>query len=90
MRTEAFDVARGTTGWPVGVDGRGLRNALVEDYVGGVEVEEVKRRFEENVRRGGDPGYAVVWAGTGVGEMKEVRPAKVRVASRYPLKHWGG
>jgi nitronate monooxygenase len=29
VRTMAFDEARGTLGWPAGVDGRGLKNGIV-------------------------------------------------------------
>jgi nitronate monooxygenase len=79
VRSVAFDESRGTTGWPAGVDGRGLRNALVADFEAGVGVEEIKRRFEENAKKGGDPGYAIVWSGTGISEMNEIKPAKVRV-----------
>jgi nitronate monooxygenase len=69
VRTRAFDVARGTLGWPTDVDGRALRNNTVEDYEKGCDVEELKRRV-------GEPDRILVWAGTGVALMSEIKPAK--------------
>lgn len=85
VRTEAFDHARNTLGWPRGVDGRGLRNRLVKDYEDGVDISTLRARFAENVKSG-DPDYAVVWAGTGVGEMNEIKGAQVR---RHAFASWG-
>ena len=76
-RSEAFDHARNTLGWPRGVDGRGLRNQLVKDYEEGLDITTLQARFTENVKSG-DPDYAVIWAGTGVGEMHEIKGAQVR------------
>ncbi|KIP05489.1 hypothetical protein PHLGIDRAFT_149997 [Phlebiopsis gigantea 11061_1 CR5-6] len=75
VRTEAFDHARGTLGWPDGVDGRGLRNALVADYEAGLDAAALRARFAAHASSG-DPDYAVVWAGTGVGEMHEIKGAQ--------------
>jgi len=74
-RTMAFDIARGTLGWPKGVDGRGLYNATVEDMDNGVSLEEVKTKFAAGVAKG-DASRMLVWAGTGVGLMSEIKPAK--------------
>ncbi|KAF8998597.1 hypothetical protein BDQ17DRAFT_1391729 [Cyathus striatus] len=60
VRTMAFDYARNTLGWPHGIDGRGLRNATVDEY-------EAKTT---------DTNRIVVWAGTGVGMMKDIKLAK--------------
>ncbi|GJE91097.1 nitronate monooxygenase [Phanerochaete sordida] len=76
VRTTAFDEARATLGWPAGVDGRGLRNALVADFAAGADVAALRARFADNARAGGDPAYAVIWAGTGVGEMREIKGAQ--------------
>ena len=77
MRSTAFDQARDVLGWPAGVDGRGLRNQLVQDLEGGTDLATVRARFAEGVKRGGDPEYSVIWAGTGVGEMREIKGAQV-------------
>ncbi|KAF7973637.1 hypothetical protein HWV62_14708 [Athelia sp. TMB] len=74
-RTMSFDTARGTLGWPRGVDGRALYNATIEDFDKGVGIEEVKAKFLAGVAQG-DPDRMLVWAGTGVGLMSEIKPAK--------------
>ncbi|KZP26653.1 2-nitropropane dioxygenase [Athelia psychrophila] len=74
-RTMAFDRARGTLGWPKGVDGRGLYNDTVKDVDSGVDMVEVQAKFSKGVAEG-DPNRMLVWAGTGVGLMSEIKPAK--------------
>ncbi|KAH9940052.1 2-nitropropane dioxygenase [Epithele typhae] len=71
VRTLTLDYARGTYGWPAGIDGRGLRTAIVDDIESGVEHAEVQAKF-----KAGDEGYTVTWSGTGVGLMDEIKPAK--------------
>lgn len=75
IRTMAFDHARGTTGWPPGIDGRALRNSTVEDFEKGVDIETLRSRYVEGVRKG-DTDRIVVWAGAGVGLMNKIQPAK--------------
>jgi nitronate monooxygenase len=76
VRTLAFDRARGTLGWPNGVDGRALFNDTVKDDDNGVSIDEVKKNFAEGVAKG-DANRMLVWAGTGVSLMTEVKDAKV-------------
>ncbi|OCH91017.1 2-nitropropane dioxygenase [Obba rivulosa] len=78
VRTMAFDQARGTLGWPNGVDGRAIRNETVADVEAGVDMQEVKKKFQEAVN-GGDPTRMLVWAGEGVHLMREIKGAKVLV-----------
>jgi nitronate monooxygenase len=73
VKTVAFDGARGTTSWPAGVDGRGIRNTTVEEWEAG-EREGVVERYKQAAGEG-DVGRIVSWAGTGVGLMKEVKEA---------------
>jgi len=73
-RTMAFDRVRGTLSWPKGVDGRALYNATVKDLDNGVDISEVKAKFSKGVTEG-DPDRILVWAGTGVGLMSEIKPA---------------
>ncbi|TRM65220.1 hypothetical protein BD626DRAFT_488101 [Schizophyllum amplum] len=75
MRTMAFDHARGTLGWPAGVDGRGLRNDTVADFENGDDHEEIRRKYRSAVEQN-DTSRTIVWAGTGVGLMETVKPAK--------------
>jgi nitronate monooxygenase len=76
VRTIAFDRARGTLGWPSAVDGRALFNDTVKDYDNCVSIDEVKNKFADGVVSG-DARRMLVWAGTGVGLMTEVKDAKV-------------
>ncbi|KAJ8522730.1 hypothetical protein ONZ45_g696 [Pleurotus djamor] len=75
VRTLAFDVARGTLGWPAGVDGRGLRNLTVEDFENGRPADEIKSLFKQ-AQQEGNRERMLVWAGTGVGDMDSIKPAK--------------
>ncbi|KIJ62004.1 hypothetical protein HYDPIDRAFT_176760 [Hydnomerulius pinastri MD-312] len=75
VRTMAFDRARGTLGWPTGVDGRGLYNSTVKDLDSGVDIETVKAKFDDGVRNG-NPDRMLVWAGTGIGLISEIKEAK--------------
>lgn len=87
LRTFAFDDARGTLGWPKGTDGRGLRNRTVEEYEGDLErevregkegEEGAKRRMEryKQAAKENDTKRIVIWAGTGVGAMDAITPAR--------------
>ncbi|KAI0047262.1 2-nitropropane dioxygenase [Auriscalpium vulgare] len=75
VRSRAFDALRGTLGWPAGVDGRALAMPAAEAYDGGAPLEDARRVLEDGVRTG-DPRAQIVWAGTGVGEVTELQPAK--------------
>ncbi|KAH8920064.1 inosine monophosphate dehydrogenase [Atractiella rhizophila] len=70
-----FDIARGTMGWPEGIDGRGLKNKMIDEW-DDVGEEEVKRRLEKGNRED-DSAWKVIWAGTGVGNMDRILPAAV-------------
>jgi nitronate monooxygenase len=85
IRTYAFDDARGTIGWPTGVDGRGIYNDTVREYedefTNSSEVaqnqEAIKRRRDryDQAVKDGDPSRIVTWSGTGVGNMNEIKDA---------------
>ncbi|KAF7370785.1 CBM1 domain-containing protein [Mycena sanguinolenta] len=64
VRSMAWDSARGTLGWPAGVDGRGLRNSTVEDFENGLAIEALQSKFQEAVKNQ-DIDRLIVWAGTG-------------------------
>ncbi|KAH9946521.1 2-nitropropane dioxygenase [Amylocystis lapponica] len=74
-RTLSFDRARGTLGWPEGVDGRALRNRTSEDANAGVNMLDVRAKFLEAVQND-DPARMLVWAGEGVSLMTEIKGAK--------------
>ncbi|KAJ4473769.1 NPD-domain-containing protein [Lentinula aciculospora] len=77
-RTLAFDHARGTIDWPEGIDGRGLRNDTVSDFEQDVSLALIQSKFIEGTRMQ-DRKRFLVWAGTGVGLMDHIMPAKEAV-----------
>ncbi|KAL1644152.1 hypothetical protein SLS58_004432 [Diplodia intermedia] len=94
VRSKAFDEARaGGNVWPA----LGLVNRTYADFVAGGEVAEIRRLHGEE-QKGGRAGdgevedmRVTVWAGTGVGLVKEVLPAgriveEVREGARKVLK----
>ncbi|KAI0349638.1 NPD-domain-containing protein [Trametes cingulata] len=87
VRSLAFDLARGTNHWPEGIDGRGVRNKIVEDIDAGVEQQTVQERFRRAAEVG-DPNYLLVWSGQGITLIDEIQPAKVRCCGhRGMLEH---
>jgi len=50
----------------------------VDEFEGGESLDVIRRKFEEGIRED-DPGRMLVWAGTGVGLMKEIKSAKTIV-----------
>lgn len=77
VRSKVFDELRGPNIWPVLYDGRGLATESYADHVNGVEIEKI-RELHAEAAKGEDAGFgkrATVWAGTGVGLVKEVKPA---------------
>jgi len=79
VRSFGFDLLRGTTGWPKGVDGRGLAISSIDPLEGmeqdvtpsGVDLQALRERMQDRKEQ-------IVWAGTGVGAIKEMRAAAVR------------
>jgi hypothetical protein len=50
--------------------------ATVDDYEKGEDLALVKQKYAEGVKRG-DTNRILVWAGSGVGLMNQVKPARV-------------
>ena len=96
-RSKLFDQLRGPNIWPEGYDGRSLIMRSYKDYVQGVSLEEIQRLHNEAVK-GEDKGYATggngraaIWAGAGVGIVKEIEAAadivdKVRTEAKEVLR----
>ena len=56
LRTMAFDEARNTLGWPKGVDGRGLINDTVNDYMSNKGGDgDARRAVYKEAEKSGDP-----------------------------------
>jgi len=87
IRTEAFDLARGTLGWGKGVDGRGLRNKTTdEEGLDEVGTKEGRARYDA-AAKASDLSRIVTWSGTSVGLVKDKSPAEevVRRVEREAL-----
>ncbi|KAH6986792.1 FMN-dependent 2-nitropropane dioxygenase [Ilyonectria destructans] len=60
--------------WPKAYDGRAIISKSYEDHVSGVAIEENIKRLSE-AQASGDMSRNLIWAGTGVGLVKETLPA---------------
>ncbi|KAB2572763.1 Nitronate monooxygenase [Lasiodiplodia theobromae] len=99
VRSKAFDEARpGGNCWPEIYDGRGIENRTYADFLKGVEGDELRRLHAESQKNGKVAGFGeeelrvTVWAGTGVGLVKDILPAgkiveDVREGARKVLKN---
>ncbi|KAL5438824.1 hypothetical protein PMIN06_010146 [Paraphaeosphaeria minitans] len=80
-RSKLFDQLRGPNVWPEAYDGRSLVVQSYQDHVDGVGLEEIQRLHSEAVLQDhkgyatGGKGRAAIWAGTGVGIVREVEGA---------------
>lgn len=74
-RTMAFDEARGTLGWPAGVDGRGVVNETLRAYEAQEGTPEQRRERYSAAEKLGNEARIVTWAGSGVGLMNVIKPA---------------
>jgi nitronate monooxygenase len=78
-RSTLCDKLKETRGWPEQYDGRAVVNQGHEDEEAGMSDEENVRLYKEEMKRGheawGPYGRMVTYAGTGVGLIKEVKPA---------------
>lgn len=77
-RSNAYDQAFQTDFWPSHVDGRAIStNDLMKDYKAGLPLEERINRYKEANEAGKD-SHLVMWAGVGVAQTNDIRPAAVR------------
>lgn len=79
VRTKVWDQCRGTTGWAETHNGRGIINRTYTDALAGMDVEENKKMYEEDLKRGdegwGEKARLCTYAGSAVGLVKEVKGA---------------
>lgn len=81
VRTSVYDTLRGTP-WPEKFNGRAIKNKSWHDAekTGGEVTEELKKKFDEAMKTGdeawGVEGRATTYAGSGVGLVREVKPAQ--------------
>ncbi|USP74956.1 inosine monophosphate dehydrogenase [Curvularia clavata] len=81
-RSKLFDQLRGPNIWPELYDGRSLVVQSHKDFLNGMSLEEIQKLHNEEAA-GEDKGYntglqgrAAIWAGAGVGLVKEVQSAR--------------
>lgn len=78
-RGKLYDTLRGTTDWPDRYGGRGVLNESYHDAAKGMSLEENKRLYEDAMKTGdegwGEEARLTTYAGTGVGLVKEAKPA---------------
>jgi nitronate monooxygenase len=79
VRATVFDLLNGESRWPAGYDGRAIAGASYQDLRAGVSITEIRKRHADMLNEshkgfGGDK-RAAVWAGSGVGLVKEVKSA---------------
>lgn len=99
VRTKVYDNLRGTTGWADTYNGRGIINKSYTDAVAGLNEDENKKLYNEEVSKG-DAGWGVkgrltTYAGTGVGLVTDVMSAaeimnEVREGTRHVLERLNG
>jgi nitronate monooxygenase len=98
-RSTLCDRLKETKGWPVHYDGRAAINRGHEDEEGGMSDVENVRLYREELERGdsawGASGRMVTYAGTGVGLIRDVKPAaaiveEVRAQAREVLGRVAG
>lgn len=81
VRAKIFDETKGPNIWPALFDGRSIVTDTYTDHMDGVDIEEIRKLYAE-AAKGVDGGFgpknrrATVWAGTGVGLVKELQDAK--------------
>ncbi|KAK4249736.1 hypothetical protein C7999DRAFT_39219 [Corynascus novoguineensis] len=74
VKTSVLDDIQGTAIWPSIFDGRGLVGKSWQDHMAGMPLEENIRLFKE-ADQAGNTSRKITWAGTGVGLVRQVKPA---------------
>lgn len=81
-RSNAYDQAFQTDFWPSHVDGRAIStNDVMKDFKAGLPLEERIQRYKEATATGSD-SHLIMWAGVGVAQTNEIKPAAVRILLR--------
>lgn len=81
VRSRVFDELQGPSIWPGEYDGRSLVVKSYRDFVDGMDMQEIRKLVGEELKqedkgwKTGLQGRAAIWAGTGVGLVREVRGA---------------
>lgn len=71
-RSKAYDVVFPLNVWPEGVEARCIVNQVEKDYVEGMSSDERRRNIQT-----GKEEYQIMYAGTGVGQVKTIEKTSV-------------
>jgi nitronate monooxygenase len=71
IKSTAHDVFQSTAFWPAAYDGRAVISESYRDHMSGMSEEENVKRYKDALAKG-DEKRRVVWAGAGVGTIREV------------------
>jgi len=77
-RDRVFDEINRTDFWPLGVEGRAVANEILTDVGKGEDLETRLKNHDEGLAKG-EKERLVIWAGVGIGHLKEIKPAEVRL-----------
>ncbi|KAB8211624.1 hypothetical protein BDV34DRAFT_208756 [Aspergillus parasiticus] len=75
IKSRKHDVFNSTDVWPTQYDGRAIIGRSYQDFQSGVTDEEILKRHS-NAREKGEDDRTIIWAGTGIGSIKEVTTVK--------------
>ncbi|KNG83756.1 2-nitropropane dioxygenase precursor [Aspergillus nomiae NRRL 13137] len=75
VKSRKHDVFNSTDFWPTQYDGRAIIGRSYEDFRSGVTDEEIVKRHRD-AREKGENDRTIIWAGAGVGSIKEVTTVK--------------
>jgi nitronate monooxygenase len=79
LRTKVYDNLRGTTGWAETHNARGIVNKSYFDALGGMNEEENKKLYQEEMQKGdegwGEQARMTAYAGSAVGLVRTVKGA---------------
>lgn len=76
-RSNAYDQAFETDFWPSKIDGRAIStNDVMKDFKAGLPLQERIQRFKD-ATAAGSASHLIMWAGVGVAQTNEIKPAAV-------------
>ncbi|KAG2417926.1 hypothetical protein HFD88_001025 [Aspergillus terreus] len=75
IKSRVHDVFQHTDFWQERYDGRAIVGPNYKDFLDGVEKDEITRRYDE-AKANGEQERVTIWAGTGIGRIREVVPVK--------------
>jgi len=78
VRHRAYDEVARIDYWPSGMDGRAVTNHILTDAQAGEDLETRLKKHDEGLEKG-EKDRLVIWAGVGIGHLKEIKTTAVRL-----------